>query len=193
MLFNKQNPDLEKLADLLASGTVALFAEREVQFSKPPTKTKEKIFDYEGKMRADGMEKFNNEPTYVSAVNYYATPADMGKKKALGALIVYVAQDYIATLMKHLKYPPVDDENENAMLDSCGTLGNIIAGHFKSEIASAGHIELEMSHFVTYRNAAVVGIDFCRNEFSMYRLEFEIDGKKRLVLEMTLGPVPKRS
>lgn len=192
MFFSKQNPDLEKFADLLAAGTVALFAEREVHFTKPPVKTKRKIFDYEGKMRADGMEKFDNEPTYVSAVNYYESAAHMEKKKAIGALIVYVAQDYIVSLMKLLKYPPVDDENEMAMLDSCGTLGNIIAGRFKSEISAAGCIELEMSHFITYRNAAVVGVDFYRSEFFLYQLDFEIDGKKRLVLEMSLGIVPKR-
>lgn len=193
MFFAKQNPDLERFADLLAEGTIALFREREVSFSKPPVKTKKKIIDYEGKMRADGMEKYNNEPTYVSAVNFYLNAADMEKKKTLGTVIVYVQQSYIAIMLKLLKYPPIDDESEKAMLDSCGTLSNIIAGRYKSEISSAGLIELEMSHFMTYRNTAVVGIDFCRSEFSLYELVFEIDGKKRLVLETSMGCVPKKS
>ena len=193
MIFGKQNTELERFADLLATGTVALFSERELRFSKPPEKQKRLIIDYEGKMRADGMEKFSNETTYVSAVNYYATQADMAKKRALGALIVYVEHSFVASLMKMLKYPMIDDESEKALLDSCGTLSNIIAGRFKSEISAGGYIELEMSHFMTYRNSAVVGIDFCPNEYFMFQNDFYIDGKKRLVLEMTMGTVPRRS
>jgi len=66
----------------------------------------------------------------------------------------------IEKLMKLLQYPPVDDESEDAMKDSCGTLCNIIAGRFKSEIVSAGYIELEMSHFRNFRNSSFEGISF---------------------------------
>ena len=189
--LGKKNKDLDKFADLLEQGTVALFNERgEVHFSKPPAKTRRKIIEFEGKMRADGMEKYDNEPTYVSAVNFYASEKDMAKKKTLGALIVYVQQDYIAKMMKMLKYPPIDDESDSAMQDSCGTLCNIISGRFKSEISSAGYIELEMSHFMNYRNSAFAGVDFCYNEFDMVEIAFEIDNVKRLVMDMTMGAVP---
>jgi len=193
MFFGKKNPDLEKFADLLVKGVTELFGERgQLQFTKDPQKERNSIIEFEGKMRADGMEKFNNEPTYVSAVNYYANEADMQKNKVLGALVIYVEQAYLTKLMRLLQYPPVDDESEEAMLDSCGTLSNIIAGRFKSEISSAGYIELEMSHFRTYRNSAFAGVEFCRNEYDMYTLNFDIDDKKRLVLEMSMGIVPTR-
>jgi len=193
MFFGKQNQDLEKFADLLIKGVVALFKERgELIFTKDPVKERKSIIEFEGKMRADGMEKFNNEPTYVSAVNYYASEADMQKEKVLGALVIYVEQAYLPKLMKLLQYPPVDDESEEAMLDSCGTLSNIVAGRFKSEISSAGYIELEMSHFRTYRNSAFAGVVFCRNEYDMYTIDFEIAEKKRLVLEVSMGIVPTR-
>jgi len=188
-----KNKELDKIAELLVKGITALFRERgELEFSSPPKQEKKTIIEYEGKMRADGMEKFNNEPTYVSAVNYYTNEADMQKGKALGALVIYVEQAYLPKLMKLLQYPPVDDENEDAMLDSCGTLSNIIAGRFKSEMSSAGYIELEMSHFQTYRNSAFAGVAFCRNEFDMYEVTFDIAGKKRLVMEISMGVVPKR-
>ncbi len=190
--LGKKNKELDKFADLLEQGTVALFKERgDLRFSSDPVKSKRRIIEFEGKMRADGMEKFDNEPTYVSAVNFYASERDMEKKKTLGALVVYVEQSYIAKMMKLLKYPPIDDESDAAMQDSCGTLCNIISGRFKSEISSAGYIELEMSHFMNYRNSAFAGVDFCFNEFDMCEISFNLDNVKRLVIDMTMGAVPK--
>jgi len=192
MFFKKQNSELDKFAAMLEKGTIDLFKEREVSFSGAATKEKRKIIEYDGRMRADGMEKFDNEPTYVSAVNFYTSEADMEKQKTLGALIVYVEQSYIAKLMKMLQYPPIDDESDDAMRDSCGTLCNIIAGRFKSEIAQEGYVELEMSHFSNYRNSAFKGVSFCFSEFDVYQMNFDIDKTKRLVIEMTIGPVPKK-
>ncbi len=188
-----KNKDLEKFANLLIKGMDGLFMERgEIKFTKPAEKVLGAIIEYQGKMQADGMEKYKNEATYVSAVNYYLNAADMAKKKAVGALIVYVEQTYMPKLMKLLKYPPVDDENENALLDSCGTLCNILAGRFKSEIVSGGYIELEMSHFSTFRNSAVPGVDFCASEFDLYTLSFFIENEKRIVIDMSMGIVPAR-
>ncbi|MDP2654272.1 MAG: chemotaxis protein CheX [Candidatus Omnitrophota bacterium] len=195
MIFGrKQNPDLEKFAEIFQTSIVGLFGERapELKFSKPPVKAKMPIIEYNGKLRADGMEKFDNEPTYVSAINYYANTKDMEKKKALGTVVLYVQQNYISKLVRILQYPPVDDESDEAMQDSCGTLCNIIAGRFKSEISNAGYIELEMSHFVTYRNSAVSGVDFCYNEYDKYEIVFEIEGQKRLVVELSIGVVPRK-
>ncbi len=188
-----KNKDLEKFADILIKGTAGLFMERgEIQFTKPPEKTAVQIVEYQGKMRADGMEKFNNQPTYVSSLNYYLNAAEMAKKKTLGALIIYVQQPYMPRLMKLLQYPQIDDEDENAMLDSCGTLCNILGGRFKSEILSAGYVDLEMSHFITSRNSAVPGVDFCQSEFDAYAVAFNIENEKRLVLEMSMGVVPRK-
>lgn len=193
MIFGrKRNPELEKFSDLLEMAVIGLYNERgNIVFTKTQ-KEKKPIIEYEGKIRANGMEKFDNEPTYVSAVNFFVNKQDMEKKKALGALIVYVKEEYLPILMKRLQYPPIDDENPEAMLDSCGTLCNIVAGRFKSEITSAGYVELEWSHFVNYRNSAIIGISFCPSEYDMYELRFDIDGKKNFVVDMTMGIVPKR-
>ena len=185
-----KNKDLEKFVDILIKGTEGLFNERsELKFTKDTEKLPSTIVEYKGKMQADGMEKFDNEATYVSTINYYLNAADMAKNKAVGALIVYVPQNYMAKIMKHLKYPPVDDENENALLDSCGTLCNILAGRFKSEIVAAGYIELEMSHFKTYRNTAVPGVDFCASEFDSFVINFYMENAKRMCFELSMGIV----
>ena len=188
-----QNNDLEKFSGLLLKGVTNLFEEHgEIKFAKPPATQRKKIIEYDGKMRVDGMEKFNNEPAYGSTVNYYANAAEMAKKKTLGALVVYVPEAYLPKLMKTLQYPAIDDEDEKAMLDSVGTLCNIVAGRFKSAVSSAGYIELEMSHFNNFRNSPLFGIDFCFNEYDKYEIGFELEGVKRMVIEMTMGVVPLR-
>ena len=116
----------------------------------------------------------------------------MQKKKALGTLVVYVQQEYVPKLIRSLQYPAIDDEDEKAMLDSIGTLGNIIAGRFKSEVSAAGYIELEMSAFNTFRNSAPTGIEFCFSEYELFEAAFDLEGKKRLVIDLSMGVVPKR-
>lgn len=193
-LFSKENKELDQLAEILAKSIVALFKERgEISFSEKPKLAKKQIIEYEGKIRANGIERFNGEVTYVSAVNFYANAVDMQKKKTLGVLIVYVEREFLPKLMKMLQYPPVDDENEAAMLDSIGTLCNIASGRFKSEIKDNGYVDLEMSHFINYRNSAVVGIDFCRSEYHFYEVDCFIDGKMRICFDMSMGVVPKRA
>lgn len=188
-----KNNELEKFSGLLLAGVTNLFQERgEIKFSKTPVSVRKRIIEYDGKMRVDGMEKFNNEPAYGSTVNYYVNAAEMAKKKALGALVVCVPEAYLPKLMKTLQYPAIDDEDEKAMLDSVGTLCNIVAGRFKSEVSAAGYIELEMSPFNNFRNSPLFGIDFCLQEYDKYEISFDLEGVKRLVVEMTMGVVPLR-
>ena len=193
MIFAKaKNKELDKFAELLSTGVVGLFMERgEIQFSKAPVLEKKSVLEYEGRMRVDGMDKFSNEATYISAINYYASKADMEKHSALGVIVVYVKQTYLANLMKSLKYPPIDDDNDDELRDSCGTLCNLIAGRFKSEMVKAGYVELEMSSFTNFRNSSFGGVEFSSGEFDKYEISFFIANEKRLAIEMSMGPVPK--
>lgn len=192
-LFGRQNPDLDNFADILKKSVIALFNERgDIAFSQEPELERKQMIDYEGKIRANGIERFNGEVTYVSAVNFYADAVQLEKRNTLGALIIYVEKSFLPKLMKMLQYPPIDDEIEKAMLDSIGTLCNITAGRFKSEIKNDGYVDLEMSHFINYRNNAVIGIDFCQTEYDYYEMNCFIDGVRRISLDMTMGRVPKR-
>ncbi len=193
MLFGKkQNPELDKFGEVLKKSIKALFMERgELKFSQEPEMVRRDILEYEGRMRADGMEKFNG-PTYVATLNYYLNTSDMEKSKAVGVLVVYILQSYMAILMKKLKYPKVDDEDEDALKDSCGTLCNIIGGRYKSDISSNGYQELEMSPFATYRNSASDGVAFCFSEYEKVEISFFLDKEKKMVVEVSMGIVPKR-
>ena len=188
----KQNKELDVFAKLLVDGITNMFQERgEIQFSQDPDVERKNIIEYNGRMRAEGMEKFNN-PTYVSAINYYLNQKEMERHKAVGTIVVYVEQEYVARIMRLLKYPTVDDEDEEALKDSCGTLCNILAGRFKSEISAKGYVDLEMSHFSSYRNNIPYGAEFCYDEYDKYEVAFYIEKEKRLVVEMTIGRVPHR-
>ncbi|MDD3375092.1 MAG: hypothetical protein PHY73_05155 [Candidatus Omnitrophica bacterium] len=187
----KANPDLEQFAKALSESVVKMFKERnDIKFSQDPVVEKRNIIEYNGMMRADGMEKFN-EPTFISFINYYNTTSDMEKNKAIGGIVVYIEQTYVTDLLKLLKYPLADDEDLEALADCCGTLCNIVAGAFKTAISGMGYIELEMSHFTSYRNRAVVGIPFSYNEREKYELSFFIKDQKRLIIDMSMGLVPK--
>ncbi len=187
------NKELEQYAEVLKRSVIALFKERgNVVFTKPPQLTRRPIIEYEGKIRADGMDKYNNEVAYVSAVNFYSDVAALEKKKPLGVLVVYVQFEFLPRLMKLLQYPPIDDEKEQALLDSIGTLCNIVSGRFKSEIKAAGYKDLEMSHFINYRNNAVVGVSYNPKESEYYEMVCEIEGKRRLAIDLTMSPIPKR-
>ncbi|OGX05859.1 MAG: hypothetical protein A2Z88_01160 [Omnitrophica WOR_2 bacterium GWA2_47_8] len=195
MMFAKaQNKELETFAQILSQSVIALFQERgQASFSQPPKLEQKNIYEYEGRMRVDGMEKFNNEATYISAVNYYLNAADMAKHKAIGVVVVYVPQDYLAKMMKTLQYPLFDDDNDDALRDSCGTLCNIIAGRFKSDMKAAGYQELEMSPFINFRNSSFSGVEFCGSEFQKYDLNFFLENnQKKMVIELSIGIVPKR-
>ena len=186
------NKDLEKFGRMLAQSVEKMFVERNgVHFSQDPVLQKKLIIEYGGLMRADGMEKYN-EPTFISYINYYLNTKEMEKNKAIGAIVVYIEQSYVTTLLKLLRYPLADDEDLDALADCCGTLCNIIAGAFKTEISNAGYIEPEMSHFTSYRNRAVVGVPFHFDEREKIELSFFIQNTKRLMIDMTMGILPKR-
>ena len=187
----KINPDLEQFAKALSESVVKMFKERnEIKFSQDPVIEKRNIIEYNGMMRADGMEKFN-EPTFISFINYFNSVANMEKNKAIGGIVVYIEQTYVTDLLKLLKYPLADDEDLEALADCCGTLCNIIAGAFKTEISNLGYVALEMSHFTSYRNRAVVGVPFSYNEREKYELSFFIKNEKKLIIDMSMGIVPK--
>ena len=108
----------------------------------------------------------------------------------LGALIVFIQADEIARLMWSFDYPRIDEDDDAAILDACGTLTNLIAGYFVKELRDLGRVHLQMSHFENYINTAVDGIAFASDETEKYAVDFWIKGTKRIVAELTMGPVP---
>ncbi len=189
-----QDENFEELFNLainLAGVVKNMFKKRgELALSCEPVIEKKDIVEFMHRMRVFGMEKFET-PTFISSVNYYKSVKDLEEHKALGTVIVYVEQEFVGKLLRYLQYPIIDEDDEDELKDACGTLCNVIAGQFKAEVAKLGYIELQMSHFSSYRNSAFLGVEFASQQREKYEISFFLQDKKRLVIELTMGNIPK--
>jgi hypothetical protein len=75
--------------------------------------------------------------------------------------------------------------------DACGTFLNIVSAKFKEGMIQLGYRELVMSHFVSFQNEAINGIEYDPKQKEKYEISFEIGGYKRIVFELTMGNVPR--
>ena len=160
------------------------------RFSEDPVIERKPIAQFKRRMRIDAMEKFN-KPTVFSVIHFYQEIQNNPTGSPIGVLIIYAEVKYLPEILRLLKYPYIEYDDEEAVKDGCGALCNLIAGYFRNEILQLDYKELDMSSFKSYVNADVEGIDFCWKEPEKYELNFTIDGQKRLVAEMVMGPLQK--
>ena len=160
------------------------------RFSEDSVIERKPIAQFKRRMRIDAMEKFN-KPTVFSVIHFYQVIQNNPTGYPIGVLIVYAEVKYLPEILRLLKYPYIEYDDEEAVKDGCGALCNLIAGYFRNEILQLDYKELDMSSFKSYVNADVEGIDFCWKEPEKYELSFTIDGQKRLVAEMVMGPLQK--
>ena len=185
-----QENQLYGLAIILAGSVRKLFEGKGIRFSSKPTLEKKPIIEFMRRMRIFGMEKFNN-PTFVSTINYYLNIKELKKRSVWGLIAIYVEQDNLASLMRLLQYPQVDDEDAEGMKDACGALCNLIGGQFRIDLLRHGYTNLEMSHFSSYLNRSTGGVEFYDKIREKYEINFYIKREKRLVVEIAMGPIPK--
>ncbi len=158
--------------------------------SAEPHVVRRKIVQFGKRMRIDGLEKFG-ERTVFSSINFYLDKERMDENQAVGTLIVYLPVSYIDRLLRMMEYPHIDEEDDESVLDGCGTVTNLIGGYFVKELKGLGYIHLEMSHFESYINTSVNGVEFSAEQEWKYEITFEISGAKKMVAELTLGHVPR--
>ncbi len=165
----------------------------EMTFSSEPILEKKIVTQFVHRMRVDAMEKFNSI-TAFSVLKFAANEADLGKQKYLITIVVYLEQKFLPEFLRLLKYPYIDSDDEMEVKDGCGTLINLIAGQYKREMASLGYKDVMMSPFESYINTTADGVGIPNGATEKYELSFEIEGTKRLVVEMvTLAMLPKWS
>ena len=150
------------------------------------------ITEFMGRMRVSSIEKFDST-TYISTINFYKSEKDQVRQRTLGAIVVYIEGKYIAELLKRMDYPIEDPRDEETLLDGCGTIGNLIAGNFKSGLTQLGYAELVMSHFSSFRNEVLEGVSYDIDQQHKYEVTTRIDGVKRMVTDLTMGEIPKVS
>ncbi len=179
------------MAILLAGAVRKVFEKQGLKLTAKPILEKKPIIEFMRRMRIFGMEKFPT-PTYIASVNFYLNKKEMEHHQTFGVICLYVEQEYMARLIKLLQYPEIDEDDEEQLKDACGALCNLISGQFRSDLSLMGYCEMEMSHFSSYRNSALMGVPFYFKLLEKYEISFFIRNEKRVVMEVSMGPVPRQ-
>jgi hypothetical protein len=138
------------IALALSAAVKKVFYEKsETKFSSEPILEKKLITQFMGCMRVDGREKFN-ETTFFSTVHFYKNTAAMEHKDPAGLLIVFIDRKFVPEMLRLLKYPYIDYDEDEEVLDGMGAIANLIGGYFKRELIRLGYADLEMSPFRSY-------------------------------------------
>lgn len=176
----------------LSAAVKKIFYDRsETKFSEEPAIAKRPILRFMRSMRVDALAKFN-QAVFFASVHLYKSAAAMAAHDPAGVLFIYMERRSIPEVLRLLKYPYIDYDDDTEVLDGVGAVANLVAGQFKRELARLGYADLELSHFRSYANTAVNGVACPDGPAESYEVSFEIDGEKRLVAEMVMTPLPRQ-
>jgi len=180
------------LALALSAAVKKTFYEKsKTTFSNEPQLEKKLVTVFLQRMRVDAMEKFN-ATTVFAALHFAVNQESLLRKEYLLTLVVYLERKYIPEFLRLLQYPYIDSDDDLEVKDGCGTLVNLIAGQYKKEMAKLGYKDMMMSHFESYINFVSDGIGIPQGTTEKYEISFDVEGTKRLVVEMiTLPMLPK--
>jgi len=168
---------------LTAAVKKIFFEKSATTFSAEPIIERNLVTQFVQKMRVDAMEKFNST-TVFSALQFALNEQGLERQEYLVTLVVYLEQKFLPEFLRLLKYSYIDSDDEAEVKDGCGTLVNLIAGQYKREMANLGYKDLMMSHFDSFINTAPDGIGIPKGTTEKYEISFEVEGTKRLVVEM---------
>ena len=165
-----------------------LVRKAEIRLSAKPTLTLKPLVEFRKRMRISSIEKFPVK-TYVSVINFYQNREDEKQSKVLGALIIYIPENFIIRLFEALNYPELDEDDEVGLDDACGTFCNLVAGNFKSGLTQLGFDEPLMSHFSSFHDEAPKGVTYPRLQQQYYEIGFEVMDQKCIVADLVMGSV----
>jgi len=190
--FSAEGESAFTLGLALSAAVKKVFYEKSATtFSSEPKLEKKLITQFVHRMRVDAMEKFN-ATTVFSVIKFSGNQAGLEKKEYLISLVVYLEQKFLPEFLRLLQYPYIDSDEESEVLDGCGTLCNLFAGQYKKEMAVLGYKDMMMSPFESYINTIADGVEIPYGSTEKYEISFEVEGTKRLVVEMvTLAILPK--
>lgn len=190
-ISKQTKPDAFYIQGLLLAEVVKriLNKKAEIRLSAKPVLQLKPIVEFMKRMRSTSIGKFQGR-TYIATINFYSNAENMENHKALGALVLYIGEEYVVKILQTLEYPIFDEDDQDGLEDACGSFCNLIGGNFKSALRQLGYKEILMSHFSTYQNDVFSGVEYPFGETHLYEITFEIAGQKQIVGELTLGRVP---
>ncbi len=185
--------DLFTMALALSAAVKKVFFEKsELKFSEEPVLEKRLITRYDKWMRIDATEKFD-DTTMLSFVHLYRNIRDLEDRKSVGVIIVYIQRAYLPEMLRLLKYPYIDADDDSEARDGTGAVVNLIGGAFRKELIKIGYPDLEMSHFKSFINSSGNNIEYPVSQKEKYAITFKVDKVKRMVLEFIMMPLSKKS
>lgn len=159
--------------------------------SDAPTHKAQNIMEYQGRMSVTGMEKFNG-PAYIAAVSFYLNEQDRDKRRAKGAMVLYLESSNAEKILRGFGHPVTDDDEEEETLAACGKLCTTFAEKFKEGLSQSGASSLILSAPVSNKNSIPEGIDFSSDQTQKQEISFYLWKKKALVVDLTLADVSRR-
>ncbi len=166
-----------------------LMSKGDIHLTSKPTLEKKSVTEFVKRMRVSGLTKFD-ERTYLSTVNFYRNVSDQEAEKSAGVIIIYIPETQIVHLLNDIGYPVHNEEDTVALEDACGSFCNLVAGTFKSGLTQLGYKELEMSHFSSYQNEIVDGVEYAPEVPFVYEITFERRGEIKLKADINMGNLP---
>lgn len=154
--------------------------------SDDPTHKTQNIIEYQGRMSASGMDKFN-APTYVAGVSFYLSEQDRDKHRAKGAMVLYLEASNADKFFKGFGHPIADEDDEEEAAVACGKICTMLAEKFKSSLSdSAGAPPLVLSKPACNKNSLPEGVDFSADQKQKQEISFYFWKKKSMVVDITL-------
>lgn len=187
---NNITDELRTLSLALEKIMKQLFVDKSrTKISKAEINRKE-IIEFRHCMRIFGLEKYHM-PTVISTLNYYLNGRDRARQNAFGALLVYVDLDEVIEILRLLGEPVEMVSDEDELLGCGGKIVGIVGGAMKEAMASVGYGSLEVGNPWTIRNSSNQGAPFYQKKKEKDEISFYIGEKKRLVIEINMGPMAK--
>lgn len=190
--FSGEGESAFTLALALSAAVKKIFYEKSAMtFSSEPVLEKKPVTQFVQRMRVDAMEKFN-ATTVFAVIEFAANEESLERREFRLTIVIYLDKKFLPEFLRLLQYPYIDSDDEPEVKDGCGTLVNLIAGQYKREMAVLGYKDLTMSPFESFINNAADGVGIPNGATEKYEISFEVEGTKRLVVEMvTLAMLPK--
>jgi hypothetical protein len=151
-----------------------------------PQLKKRAIIEYEGRLRASGMDVFNSA-TYISYVCYYLSEKAKATHAAAGTLLLYLKKSQADVILKMVGYRGVDLEDEEGMMKTCGEFCNLLAQDFQKELVAKAFPQLIVTAPENFLNSVPIGIDFSKDQFDQYEIGFSFKGERCLVFELSFA------
>ena len=184
------NSQLEEVAGLLKDSIQKIFLKEGVfPFEDQVKIEKRHIIEYERRMRASSVDKFN-APAYTAAANFFRTAADRQSQNAVGVIILSLKEGS-EIIIKRAGIQGFDEDDHAVVSEKSAELCAKIGNGFKGALAAAGFPSLILSEPVHHRNNLSQGVEFPYDQYEEFLISFQLKGQPALVVELSMANLPR--